>query len=292
LQIAALAVTRLRFQRDTSCFRFILLTPFLYLIGFRGILDTGLARVRAENRQELRAIMYGFFKTYFCYLYVLTERFRLHSFSTVVDVGANMGDFAIAMSGKSQTIIAIEPGRENFNRLRGNIEKNSIKNVVAINVAAHDRNQKLFLGGNNSDRHVALIGGEVVQAMPLDTLLDTTKVPEIDILKIDVQGHEEYVLSGLRNCFDKGRVKLTIVELHPKRGVSRSSIIDMMNSIGYDLVHEDSYLFDQPQLYFRKSPSAIMASKSSDETPYKASFPDNLMREDSLGRFRLNSRRR
>lgn len=289
LQIVALSIKRLKFSKDACCLKLILLTPILYIIGFRGALDTGLGRVRSQSRLELRTMMYGFFKTYFCYLRMLTETFRQEgSFSVVVDVGANIGDFTIAMSSRADKIIAIEPGRENFNRLKDNIQRNQIDNVIAKNIAAHDKDEPLALGGNNSDLHVSS-SGEPVRGMRLDVLLDMLGIPEIDIVKVDVQGHEEHVLSGLQGLLEKARIRLTIVELHPKRGVSRGSIINKMDSVGYQLVHEDDYLFDQSQLYFRRSSQRIHNSGAPHVSPFETTIQGDLTIERAPTLVRLQA---
>src|SRR5439155_290940 len=167
VQIAVLAIRRIISVKDFGCLKLILLTPLMYTVGFRGMVETGRGRMRSQNRQELRAIMYSTFKTHFCYLRRLAKL-------------------------------------SNGNRL--------------------------------------------------DVLLSKHQIDEVDLIKIDVQGHEEHVISGLRNALENGRIKLAIVELHPKRGVSRIAVINRMKSLGYRPVLEDKYLFGQTQLYFELKP--------------------------------------
>src|SRR5207253_8345949 len=67
VQIAVLAIRRIISVKDFGCLKLILLTPLMYTIGFRGMVETVIGRMRSQNRQELRAIMYSTFKTHFCY---------------------------------------------------------------------------------------------------------------------------------------------------------------------------------------------------------------------------------
>ena len=120
--------------------------------------------------------------------------------------------------------------------------------------AAHDRDEQVVLGGMNSDLRVTSGFGETADGIRLDVLLSKHQIDEVDLIKIDVQGHEEHVISGLRNALENGRIKLAIVELHPKRGVSRIAVINRMKSLGYRPVLEDKYLFGQTQLYFELKP--------------------------------------
>ena len=56
----------------------------------------------------------------------------------VVDVGANVGDCALAAAGKAEDcrwVLAIEAHPKTYSHLRGNIELNGSKNVRTVNLA-------------------------------------------------------------------------------------------------------------------------------------------------------------
>src|SRR5438128_2092366 len=96
----------------------IVTAPLMYLLRFRGIFNTPIGKVRISNRESMRSFAYGFFKTRFWYLRKLNELVpRPLYFHTVVDVGACVGDFTLALSKDSGKVIAIEPGTENFETL-------------------------------------------------------------------------------------------------------------------------------------------------------------------------------
>src|SRR5437899_11144594 len=141
-------------------------------MGYEGIVETGRDRMRSQNRQELRARMYSTFKTHFC------DRGRLGklshgngTFSVVVDVGADAGDFTIGVSDRSGKVIAIEPGQANFSRLQSNIKENHLNNVRVEKCAAHDRDEQVVLEGMNSDLRVTSGFGETAAGIRLDVLL-------------------------------------------------------------------------------------------------------------------------
>ena len=276
VQIAVLAIRRIISVKDFGCLKLILLTPLMYTIGFRGMVETGIGRMRSQNRQELRAIMYSTFKTHFCYLRRLAKLSNGNgTFSVVVDVGANAGDFTIGVSDRSGKVIAIEPGQANFSRLQSNIKENHLNNVRVEKCAAHDRDEQVVLEGMNSDLRVTSGFGETADGIRLDVLLSKHEIDEVDLIKIDVQGHEEHVISGLRNTLENGRIKLAIVELHPKRGVSRIAVIKRMKSLGYRPVLEDKYLFGQTQLYFDLKPQGHSGLEDSNPISFDAQgLPD------------------
>jgi len=86
--------------------------------------------------------------------------------------------------------------------------------------------------------------------VPLDQVLAGFHTGNIDVLKIDVQGHEEKALLGMNLMLAENRVELVILELHLGWGIRINEIESLMKSHGYRVVMKDSYLFGQPHLYF------------------------------------------
>jgi FkbM family methyltransferase len=224
----------------------------MYAARFSGTLQTPLGKLLIPDAQTLRSTIYALFKTQYCYLGVISKLFPGNPrFDAVIDVGANIGDFALSMADRARQVVAIEPAVQNFRVLVRNLRLNRVSNVVAYKLAVHDRKARVILQGASSDmRIVSEGGGEVVHAESLDSLLQRLGIDRVDILKIDTQGHEKEVLAGLRQALAAKRIRLQIVEVHAKRGVDPRDIISLMQSYGYRLAHVDPYLFSQPQLYF------------------------------------------
>src|SRR2546426_7443966 len=170
VRIVKLSFSRLRPRRkDFEGLAIILLLPALYGLRFKGELSTPIGRVRVPNAIVLRSFIYGFFKSYFCYGYTLERLTQEPSYSTVVDVGANIGDFSLSVRHISKRALAFEPGKQNFLALCGNLSVNKAINVTPIRAAAHHREEIVSLGGWNSDLQVlADSEGEKVKAMPLE----------------------------------------------------------------------------------------------------------------------------
>jgi FkbM family methyltransferase len=239
-------------RKDLFSWLFMLSAPLLYILGFKGELRTPVGRLLITDSRILRSFAYGFFKTHFVYLHELRALWPRRSFfPVIVDVGANLGDFTLAMRDFSGKILAVEPEKKNFLALSANLRINHVNNVVPIRLAAHDREEEVFLQGESSNMYVTWGNkGQSVGGTPLDLIIRRLGIGNIDLMKIDVQGHERFVLSGMRDLLEGKFVKLLIVEVHLKRGVSVDSIVSLMETHGYRLVHKDIYLFDQPHLYF------------------------------------------
>jgi len=251
VDIAWFAIRRVVSYRDLEYVFLLLVAPILHLLRFKSELKTPVGRLKIEDNNVLRWSIYGLIKTKFGYLRMLeSAALRNLPKSTIVDVGANLGDFSMAISAKAKRVISIEPGRENFLRLCSNLRANSLNQVTPLNMAAHDRSETLSLTGNGADLAVSRFnGGEHTIGIRLDNVLSDHKVDHVDVLKIDVQGHESKVLHGLTESLKGHRVGLAIVEIHPHKNIKATDVVNLMQSFGYHLTATD-YLFGRPQLYF------------------------------------------
>jgi len=119
---------------------------------------------------------------------------------TCLDVGAHVGIASIHFSKHFEKVIAFEPVRPIYNCLRRNTRK--INNIEIFNMAVSDKSELVYIevGGTNTGNSIPhkeeLIWARPVQATPLDAILDLT--PKVDLIKVDVEGFEPYVLEGAR----------------------------------------------------------------------------------------------
>lgn len=137
----------------------------------------------------------------------------------VVDAGANIGLYTLIASeltGKKGKVFSFEPSKETFKRLINNIKLNNSLNVKAFNEGLGDNpNEKLILrqdmGYGDAERYLfsgneapdieleninAIKIGEEIIIDTLDNKLEEMGVKKIDILKIDTEGFEYYILKG------------------------------------------------------------------------------------------------
>ncbi|OAF17308.1 MULTISPECIES: FkbM family methyltransferase [Bradyrhizobium] len=123
-----------------------------------------------------------------------------------IDVGANVGTFALVMSrqvGPEGKVVAIEPHPMTFARLSFNHAASRATQVRLVQAAAGDSDGELMIetgGGNLGATHVVTgtAGADAIKvpSLRLTRILDEAGVTKVDALKIDVEGFEDRVLIG------------------------------------------------------------------------------------------------
>ena len=135
----------------------------------------------------------------------VTRSFRPKAGDVVVDVGANVGGYALRAAVVADRVIAIEPEPSNFRQLVENVRLNHFENVEPLQVAIsnHAGSSALHLA-SDSGRHSLEVtawgqptGDNVsVQLLTLDEVITSKHIAHIDWLKVDVERHELAVLQG------------------------------------------------------------------------------------------------
>jgi FkbM family methyltransferase len=138
-----------------------------------------------------------------------------------VDIGANIGYYALLESklvGETGEVLAIEPQPDIFDRLRSNINTNSVENVKPLNLAVTEENSdhEIKIGEEHNTTRL-LANGEgkhkkntkEVQGKCLETIIE--KSP--DLIRMDIQGFESNLIEQITNL-ETAHLKL-FLEIHP-----------------------------------------------------------------------------
>jgi FkbM family methyltransferase len=143
----------------------------------------------------------------------------------VFDVGANFGIYSLAaLASQPNAIVhAFEPTPEIANNLRQTVELNCLENLFVHEAAVSDRNGRGILrrvggvGANEGMNYLCAptqVGGERVQTVCLDEFCYRRNIVIVDLLKLDVQGHEHLVLRGAKDLIRRGALRAVYVELN------------------------------------------------------------------------------
>ncbi len=166
------------------------------------------------------------------------------------DIGSNMGLFSLYASepvGNKGKIYAFEPTKGIYKRLTENVELNGIKNITTINKGLSDKKGILNLNisdnGHDAWNSFAKISDEYykstenVEVTTLDLFVEENGIKEINLIKLDVEGWELFVLKGGESIIKKSPNTVLLVEFTEENtfaaGYYVHEIYDLLVHWGY-----------------------------------------------------------
>ncbi len=218
---------------------------------------TGRAREVTLRLGELRVIVDSSRHEIFPYwelwhedVYELLPQFRATEDACVVDVGGNVGFYAIrqALRAKRGRVLTFEPSPTVFHRLQRNIEAHHQKlaNVTAVNLAIGDASGTVPLFESPMSIHSRVETGKTDQTIDvpcrrLDTVLESFGVERVNILKIDTEGYERAVLFGGTSILPK--TERIVLEMHERSAQDKRVIDAMLRRFGFHEVAQNHRVF-------------------------------------------------
>lgn len=128
----------------------------------------------------------------------------------ILDIGANLGNHSLfwAKNTKYHEIYSFEPYAVNYERLVNNIANNAFKNVFPINygVGAYKGYSSILnfsednYGATAFDTKISDSGD--IEIIDIDSFAFEHELNQIDFVKIDTEGFEESVLSGMKQTIE------------------------------------------------------------------------------------------
>lgn len=156
---------------------------------------------------------------------------------TVVVVGTHVGSLLVPLAKSAGRVVGFEADGKNFRLLQQNLLLNRIDNAQVHNVAvgaadgtaAFARNP--LNTGNSSIVADGARGGVEVAMVTLDSALAALDEP-IDLLVMDIEGHEYHALAGGRHTLD--RTRRLYIEFAPEhlqaQGCAPAELLDLLCS--------------------------------------------------------------
>lgn len=156
---------------------------------------------------------------------------------TFLDIGANVGHYSLIVASKTAAkVIAIEPVPKTFKSLQLNIELNKLQEKVELhNIGLSDKEGVLFFTNdlNTTNRVNLNQTGIKVDVKCIDNYFSDR---ELNVIKIDVEGYEWFVLSGAVKTLNKKETNIVIVELNNSSenfNIEESEVINILKNSGY-----------------------------------------------------------
>ncbi|MGQ9866333.1 MAG: FkbM family methyltransferase [Pseudanabaenaceae cyanobacterium] len=161
---------------------------------------------------------------------------------TAIDVGANAGVYAFSAARRGVRVLAIEPFAGCVDLLHQTKATNGFAAVEIVAAAASDRPGTLSLiVGESSELNKVRPAGQdltahqqvmTVPAIALDDLLERFDLQQVDILKLDAEGHELAVLTGAQELLRRFRPVILYENLAGAQG-SNLPVADWLRAQGY-----------------------------------------------------------
>lgn len=162
--------------------------------------------------------------------YTTANFFEIDSIDLVLDIGANKGQFVEKLRNQyRQKIISFEPltSAHNYISQISRNDKNwiiydrvavgDIDEYININISEHSAcSSVMTMLKTHSDNKTnsEFIGSEPVQCIRLSTIWnELVGDAKAIFIKVDVQGYEDHVLSGIGSTIDDVRIKYFQIEL-------------------------------------------------------------------------------
>jgi FkbM family methyltransferase len=174
---------------------------------------------------------------------------------TILDVGANAGIYSLAALAvqPDADVYAFEPTPEIAKRLHETASLNALDRLhvqqVAVSTRGGTATLRRFRGelGNNEGMNFISqdpceSDEEKVETVSLDQFCRERSIDKIDLLKLDVQGHEFAALRGAERLIRAGSISTIFMELNwaqsPRSPCPASESIRLLS--------ESNYLFSKP----------------------------------------------
>lgn len=160
----------------------------------------------------------------------------------VLDVGANIGCTAILFGDLAQEVHAFEPSPTTFEFLQKNIQRSGHKNIVAHKFGLGAEPGEFTLtfspanrsGGFVADQTKPSAGHvyETIAIRQMDEVVNALNLPNVDFIKIDVEGFEGSVLRGGQQTLSAYR-PVAVMELNHwcLNALQRTSVPDFLDHL-------------------------------------------------------------
>ena len=182
--------------------------------------------------------------------------------TSVIDVGANIGQFAVAAAKllKPRVLYSFEPIPAVAVRLRGNLAGFGFASVHQIVLGERQGSTPFHVNSHNHSSSILSLSQEHMGAFPdareietievpmttLDCFFHARDLPAPALLKLDVQGYEEKVLRG--GCETLARMRWVVAETSLKPMYKDEpvflDIVDCMKERGFRFLRPVGWLND------------------------------------------------
>jgi FkbM family methyltransferase len=185
---------------------------------------------------------------------IYEKKYTIQSGMNVIDIGANQGFFSLYAAHKGAHVYAYEPENRNFTLLSENVNRNNLNQMIVCNKCALGKSSG-YVDLYMEDFELPFASGMVSTSLKYASQMNLTSdnknmqhvrcisleealnniVPEcIDLMKIDCEGAEIEILSGISNEKMK-RVRNIVMETHDVYPLSQ--LYKLLTQLGFSVTY-------------------------------------------------------
>ena len=155
-----------------------------------------------------------------------------------LDVGANTGVYSLVAAAMNPTarVYGFEPVRSLFERYERNCLLNGFDVRAARIALSNTAGTGVMCGWVLQEQTEArVVDGEIVPTNRLDALIEAYGITRIDLVKIDVEGHEPEVLEGMGRFLGELRPTLLVEVLSDVAGGRVEALLEDLGYLYFDV---------------------------------------------------------
>ena len=160
----------------------------------------------------------------------------------IFDVGSHIGLTTLPISNQNNFIHAFDISKTNCNILKKNLKKNDINNVKVNNLCVSNNTESILFKDSyfsNPTNQVNVYNKNIIskniciKSITIDEYVSNNNIKP-DLIKIDVEGFEYFVLEGSKNTVSKIN-PIIILSYHPhlllKNGINDDKFFNLLKKL-------------------------------------------------------------
>jgi FkbM family methyltransferase len=159
----------------------------------------------------------------------------------IIDIGANVGEFARYCGALGARVLAFEPDPSVYACLKHNVAKYAAVTPIEKALWSTHADLPFFSAFDTADSSLIqpeanVRGVATIAAIPLDGVTELHNVPEIALLKMDGEGAEPEILQGATETL--ARIRRVAVDCSPERAGDDTAapVKALLMAAGYEIV--------------------------------------------------------
>jgi FkbM family methyltransferase len=203
--------------------------------------DRGIMVLQLDDEMQF-TMYYNMFEN----IYLRTMNSLIEGVDVAIDVGGNVGQYALLFAQKAKKVYAFEPMPVMIERLETHVALNHLQEKLKIiPKALSNVNGTLELSippADNSGVASTVIDKTgnaqtiVVESITLDDFLVAEKVARVGLIKMDIEGAELFALQGMKKTIADNKPVLIMEMNEPamhRAGYKPSDVVDFLKPYGY-----------------------------------------------------------